>query len=177
MSISLYLKFFYFLTLTLFFWNWENKISFTDKHTCHFCSIHNNLSDTIGTIIPDDYPITNKMLEKHFYIDGQQYSEEFVWFTNDTLNQTLIFELYTDYHRLSITHIFNNDIPNALHKSVLQATETFNKAVKTNSIESRIKSADRINSSYFTSNKKIRLGEIKQKIIKICLTFVNNFIP
>ena len=38
------------------------------------------------------------------------------WFTNDTLNQTLVFELYTDNYRNIIYHFLNSDIPGELIK-------------------------------------------------------------
>ena len=125
------------------------------------------LPDTTQFVIPDDYAITNKMLEKKYYINGKSFSEEFVWFTNDTLNQSLIFELYTDYHRLSVTHILNNDIPEALFEKVLHATESDYKQANKGSITLKIKSADKINSRYFISEKGFQLGDMKQNAIKI----------
>jgi hypothetical protein len=165
MSISLYLKFFYLLTLSLFCWNLDHMISFTDKHTYYSCSTHNNLSDTIRSIIPDDYPVTNKMLEKYFYIDGQQYSEEFVWFTNDTLKQTILFQLYTDYHRLSIFHFLNDNFPKDLIKP-FSAAEIGCEKINRTCIDSNIKFADRINRKFFTSNKGIRLNKSKQEVMR-----------
>jgi len=45
---------------------------------------------------------------------GQTFSYDKAWISNDTLKQTLVFELYTDYHRLVTYHFLDNDIPTDL---------------------------------------------------------------
>lgn len=64
----------------------------------------------------DDYPVTDKMFKgvDHSREGGEISSGEGAWFSNDTLKQTLVFILYTDYHRLVIYHFLNSDIPNGV---------------------------------------------------------------
>jgi len=66
-----------------------------------------SISDTIKRFVVDDYPVTNEMLidktsnnSSYKKQSGQTYSYDKAWFGNDTLKQTLVFELYTDYHRM-----------------------------------------------------------------------------
>lgn len=70
-----------------------------------------SISDTIKRFVVDDYPVTNEMLidktsnnSSYKKQSGQTYSYDKAWFGNDTLKQTLVFELYTDYHRMVIYH-------------------------------------------------------------------------
>lgn len=142
----------------------DNKIH--PGHLKHFY-FHNNvpLSDTVPLLVTDDYLVTDKMLEKKKIINGQTYSEEFVWFTNDTLNQTVIFELYTDYHRLSVIHIFNDKIPGGLFEKLTEASGATYPGGSIDSIENKIKSAEKISSRYFVSLKGIQLGKKKSDVI------------
>ena len=127
----------------------------------------NSIISTDTAITIDDYPITEKMLEKKKYINGNVISEEYVWFTNDTLKQSLLFELYTDYHRLSITHFLNDQIPSALYKKLLPASQIDCDKDNKNCIGFKLRSADRISKKYFTSNKGVQLNKTKQEVINI----------
>lgn len=76
-----------------------------------------SISDTIKRFVVDDYPVTNEMLvdktsnnSSYKKQSGQTYSYDKAWFGNDTLKQTLVFEHYTDYHRMVIYHFYTNDI-------------------------------------------------------------------
>ena len=64
--------------------------------------------DGIPVFTVDDYPVPTKMFVGNYHRreSGVLASEDAAWFSNDTLNQTLIFELYTDFHRLYTYHFF-----------------------------------------------------------------------
>ncbi len=140
-------------------------------------------SNNLTKIIPDDYSVTNEMLvdktsgnSSHKLKSGEIFSLDKVWFTNDTLNQTLVFELYTDYHRLYIYHFYNNDIPKDLIKEMELSVSKgkfeniFDSASfrqKQNYLPGFILSAIKINRSYFTTLKGFNLGDRKAKVINV----------
>lgn len=133
------------------------------------------VSDSIKIFIVDDYSVTNKMLSDKKNKDfpyrikiDQIYSYDKKWFSNDTLNQTIVFELYTDYHRKVIYHFYNKHIPNDLINLMDLHIEGGNLASenqKQNSFNGFIKKSTRINSSFFITNKGFKLGDVKQKAI------------
>jgi hypothetical protein len=135
------------------------------------------IQDTIRRIIVDDYPVKNKMLEDksrsnsgRMIKSGETYSYDQVWFGNDSLKQTLVFELYTDYHRLLTYHFFNNEIPTDLINSMALGTADGNSLTekqKLTDINGFFRQAKKINSSYFTSRKGFNLGDEKQKAVDI----------
>jgi len=138
------------------------------------------LPDSIKTIIIDGYPVTNNMFrELHnanplFKIQsGQIFSIEKAWFTNDTINQTLVFELYTDFHRF-ITYLIRNDIiPDTLISQIQLYSLSNNTYSEVNLDQKKpyfqgfINSSKRINQRYFTSFKGIKLNDDKEKILKL----------
>jgi len=75
-----------------------------------------NQQDSVEIFTVDDYLFNNEMFRENYgqKISGQLESFGKVWFTNDTLNQTLVFELYTDYHRLKTFHFDNKKVPGEL---------------------------------------------------------------
>ena len=79
------------------------------KIFCIILIILCNSIASVAQIIPDDYPVTDEMFKGNFGLInmGEAYSFDKVWFLNEFLNETLIFELYTDYHRLLIYHFKN----------------------------------------------------------------------
>jgi hypothetical protein len=147
------------------------------------------IQDTIGAdtvaadnILADDYPVTNEMFidknpnSSYKIKSGEIFSLDKVWFTNDTLNQTLVFELSTDYHRFYIYHLLNSDIPSDLIKHIqLDVSKSkFDNVFDTATFEQKqsyfrgfIDSAININQSYFTTNKGFKLGVKKEKAISI----------
>lgn len=65
--------------------------------------------DSLRFFTVDDFPVTNRMFRKIYNHNqsfkmksGKIYSLDKAWFTNDTLDQTLVFELYTDFFRTDI---------------------------------------------------------------------------
>lgn len=130
-------------------------------------------SDTIKRLIVDDYPVTNKMLaakpnntSAYKKQSGQTYSYDKVWFGNDILNQTLVFELYTDYHRMVIYDFNNNEIPTDLINRMELHTddgELASRQQKLKDFNGFLKQETEINSTYFISDKGFKLGD-KRKL-------------
>jgi hypothetical protein len=131
--------------------------------------------DTTKKFDVDDYCVTNEMLLKQSehnpffeWRSGKTISHDKAWFANDTIKQTLIFELATDYHRFETYHIFNNDIPTdiinrmGLHED---GGELASNQQKLHDFDGFIKQATKINALYFVSIKGFRLGDRKQKAI------------
>jgi hypothetical protein len=132
-------------------------------------------AQTAGRIIPDNYPVTNDMLKGNYgkKQSGDLISFDKAWYTNDTLGQTLVIELYTDYHRFQLFHFYNNDIP----ESLIDRME-FNFAVSKSSYDTAssqkkqelfpgfLTSGTKIAQRYFTTEKGFRLGDKKDKAIK-----------
>ena len=103
-------------------------------------------------------------------ISGKTQSLDKAWFTNDTLKQTLIFEMYTDGHRLVTYHFLNNEIPTELIDKIELHTsegELATKQQKTNDFKGFLLQSIKIGSKYFTTDKGLKLGDTKQKILKI----------
>ncbi len=141
------------------------------------------ISDTTKRMEVDDYPVTNVMFTDNSSNNSTQkkksgkiYSLDKVWFTNDTLKQTLVFELYTDYHRLYIYHLFNNDIPNSLikHMELYVSKGKFDNIFDSASFKQKktyfsgfINTAIKINNCYFTTKKGFKLGDKKEKAIRV----------
>lgn len=133
------------------------------------------ISDTIKRLIVDDYPVTNEMLadktsnnSSYKKRSGQTYSYDKAWFSNDTLKQTIVFELYTDYHRMVIYHFYNNDIPTDLINRMelyIDGGEIASRKQKLKDFNGFLKQTTKINSSYFITDKSFRLGDTKQKAI------------
>ena len=133
------------------------------------------ISDTIKKIVVDDYPVTNTMLadktsnnSSYKKQSGQTYSYDKAWFSNDTLKQTLVFELYTDYHRMVTYHFYNNDIPKDLIIRMelhIDGGELASEKQKLNDFSGFLKQTTKINSTYFITDKSFRLGDTKQKAI------------
>lgn len=146
-------------------------------------NINQKANDSLIYLIIDDYPITNEMLkdktsDNSTYLKqvGEVYSLEKAWFTNDRLKQTLVFQLYTDYHRMETYHFINTDIP----KSIVEKMELgiaegkfknmFSSATieqKKNSFDGFMNLSEKIDEKYFKTKKGIELGADKSELIKL----------
>jgi hypothetical protein len=112
----------------------------------------------------DDYPVTNDILRKYATTvkDGYQYTSEYVWFSDRRRNQTMVFELYTDFHRLWTYNFFDDEVsPWALKKMEVsipdkQASEY---------IKNVISSANNVDDKYFITSKGFVLGDQIQKAV------------
>jgi hypothetical protein len=126
--------------------------------------------------VVDDYSVTNEMFSNksdnnsnYKKQSGQIISNDKVWFGNDKLKQTLVFELYTDYHRLVTYHFLNNDIPTDLINRMelhIESGELATNKKKQNDFEGFSQQTTTINSSYFITEKGFRLGDLKEKAIE-----------
>lgn len=166
------------LILGLFSYNGktENFISI-DENVLSEVQESVSISDTIKKFVVDDYPVTNEMLgngaDKNSRYEKQSrqlLSYDKVWFGNDTLKQTLVFELYTDYHRLVTYHFLDNDIPTDLINRMelhISGGELASEEQKLKNFDGFLKHTEKINSLYFVTNKGFRLGSIKHKAIEV----------
>ena len=123
----------------------------------------------------DDYPVTNEMLADTSRKDltiriGDTFSHDRIWFGNKNLNQTLVFELYTDYHRLITYHFYSDDVPSELIKDMPfwdESGEYVSDKQILKDFHGFIEQAKGIKSVYFKSKKGFRLGDMKQNAIDI----------
>ena len=125
-------------------------------------------------IIPDDYSVPDSLIKDLIEekSDLDLFRLDRVWFKNDSLNQVLIFELYTDYYRMS-TYNFNKDflfdyflINHNPHRKI--------KTDKFKNTENKIKFYERfysnskdINQSFFKTNNGLSLNQNKDEILNI----------
>jgi hypothetical protein len=172
-----------------------NSCSYVDKKQNSFAEtsnqndtlrknqINQKANDSLIYLIVDDYPVTNEMLKdktsnSSTYLKqvGEVYSLEKVWFTNERLKQTLVFQLYTDYHRMVTYHFMNTDIPKSIvEKMELNIAEgkfknMFSSATieqKKNSFDGFINLSEKIDEKYFKTQKGIKLGADKTDLIKL----------
>lgn len=136
-----------------------------------------SISDTIKKFEVDDFPVTNKMMadktinnSSYKKQSGQLFSYDKAWFKNDSLNQTLVFELYTDYFRMVTYAFYNDDIPTDLINRMelnLDGGELASLQQKLKDFNGFLKQATKINSAYFISDKGFKLGDLKKKAIDI----------
>jgi hypothetical protein len=124
---------------------------------------------------PDDYSVTKGMLEKfHSNISIKDiYSYDKAWFINKELNEILIFELYTDYHRLAIYHCTTDflfsDLINLtkIHRKINPDTIVMADEIsKMQSFQKLFSNAVEIDKSYFKTNQGISLGICKNDAIR-----------
>lgn len=123
---------------------------------------------TFPTITRDIFPVTNDMFgyggpsSSYERQSGNVFSNDQVWFRNDTLSQTLIVGLYTDNYKPVFYNFINNDIPLEL----IQRLELHQKngqfadnSSKVKSIKGFINQSKQISQKYFTTSKGFKLGE------------------
>ncbi|HVU53947.1 MAG TPA: hypothetical protein VHD83_02790 [Puia sp.] len=132
----------------------------------------------IKKFIPDDFPVTNKMFEWEMRGNGRHYGErrsrnietgDQAWFTNDSLHQTLVYDLYTDYFRMGAFLFDNNNIPKGLVNLMELNTSDGGLASnkdKEKALKGLIRQSTKVKSKYFTSGYGIHLGSAKEAIIK-----------
>ncbi len=128
--------------------------------------------DSLNMFSVDDYPITNDMFIGNYdkIVSGDLLVYDQVWFSNDILEQTLIFELYTDYHRIATYHFLNTDTPKDLIRQLSFQDNKGNSVTELqikNDFIGFLNQAIKIDKEYFISNKKFQFGDNKEKAIKI----------
>ena len=124
--------------------------------------------DSIPRFAVDDYPVPNEMIRKQsgeyhlFKIkSGKTYSIEKSWFKNDSIDETLVIELATDYHRFFIYHFNNQNIPPELVLNIGFHTDNGELAKPKdiiNDFQGFIDLSKVINSKFFKSEKGIKIG-------------------
>jgi hypothetical protein len=140
-------------------------------------------NDSLRFLTVDDFPVTDKMFRNlydhnNFFEmrSGKIISMDKAWFTNDTLEQTLVFELYTDFFRMD-TYLFkNSDIPPGIIKRMelyvtKDSCETCFDLVdykqKAPFFKGFIKKSKRISKKFFISNKGFKISDLKENTLKI----------
>ena len=165
------------LTLGLFSCNGKTESSATkNENVLSDTQEVISIPDTIKKFVVDDYPVTDEMLadktssnSSYKKQSGQTFSYDKAWFSNNTLKQTLVFELYTDYHRLVTYHFLDNDIPTDLINRMelhIDGGELASDKQKLKDFSGFLKQTTKINSSYFITDKGFRLGDTKQKAVE-----------
>ncbi len=132
----------------------------------------NFIGDSVPTFVVDDYPVTDSMfkLSKDVLMAAGLRNVDRIWYSNDSLKETLIFEIYTDYFRMNTFHFNNNDIPADLLKRMVLYDESGNYATEENKakgILSLQKLATPISPKYFITNKGLVLEDNKKKTVDI----------
>jgi hypothetical protein len=124
-----------------------------------------NIPSSIKSFDVDFFPVTNEMFKKYAtkIKDGYQFTDEYVWFSNKATNQTLVFELYTDFHRLW-AYNFLNDKVSTLLLTRMEVITPEKQSPKY--ISDLISSANEIDLRYFTTDKGFRLGDNMEKAIQ-----------
>jgi hypothetical protein len=127
------------------------------------------------TFTVDDFPLTDRMLTAH-YCDtctlksGGLCSIEKVWFTNKTLRQTLVYQLYTDDFHQDIFLFSNDDIPAAImdHMELYDSTDNYaSHQLRAKYFRGLLRFATLIARKYFVSDKGFALGDSLSKAINI----------
>lgn len=140
-------------------------------HAFFVCEVYGQ-SLVAGKIVPDDYPVSNDMLKEgdKTIKSGEVISHDKTWFTNDTLKQTLVFEIYTDYHRLCIFNFYNNNIPTSLIDNMelhISTGQLASQQQKQKYFEGFLNVSRKIKKSYFITYKGFKLGDRKDKALQI----------
>jgi hypothetical protein len=128
-------------------------------------------SQTAEKITPDDFPVTDLMLHEHGKKEsGTLLSFDKAWFGNSALKQTLVFELYTDYHRFVTCLFNNNDIPPDLVERMelnVQGGKLAEHEERTKYFNGFIPQAKQVSADYFVSDKGFKSGSKKEKALHI----------
>jgi hypothetical protein len=119
--------------------------------------------------IGDGYHVPKEMLKNssHSIESKDLVSYDKSWLSNDSLGETLVFDVYTDYYTLNSFHFLNEEMPPALLEKMelhLKSGEIATTEQKNISIGGLISKATKINSSFFVTQKGLKLGDAKQKI-------------
>jgi hypothetical protein len=134
------------------------------------------VTDTIKKFVVDDLPVTDKMFGRDIHTNGREMksgsirSYDKVWFTNDSLGETLVYELYTDDFRMEIFLFLNNNIPKGLIKRMELHTaegQLADDKLKATCFKGFIRLSRKINPKFFITDKGLKLGSIKEDVIKV----------
>lgn len=136
-----------------------------------------NVTDSFKTFRTDNYRISNEMINKHYseykllrIKVGNTYSIEKCWFRNDSLDQTLVIQLATDYHRYIIFHFDNKNVPTDLINKIEFHTANGELASMANAIRDFGGFMDKsypISAAFFESEKGVEIGMSLNQAIKM----------
>lgn len=139
----------------------------TDKPDGHYAKTSPVVVGTMYSTL-DDYPVTDSML-RYSTIEINGITSSGNWFVDATLSETLVFNLYTDYHRMYTYHFLNSeDVPQEIKKELpieYEDTVRQDKEINTH-IHDFIGAARKIDKRYFTSIKGRKLGDTKEKVLQ-----------
>jgi hypothetical protein len=133
-------------------------------------------ADSIKKFTIDNYPVPDEMFGRDVKQDGREiwsaeiYSSDKIWFSNASLKQALVFEIYTDNFRNIMFNFYTNDTPKALIQFMelhREGGELASNTQKIKNFKGLLKAATGIDKKYFTSIKGLELGDEKNKILKI----------
>lgn len=123
-----------------------------------------------GIIPYDSYDIPKPMLEKVNTIRTKNISvDRTVWFTNDTLRETLVYEIFRKDRKLFIYHFMNKFLPEAMLNQMVffdTAAQTYaTLEQKQAAIPELVKQAQRLPASFFSTSRNLHMGDALQKVI------------
>lgn len=153
------------------------KIDSTTNNNVSVSIIDENVSskeiieyDSFFTV--DDFPITNAELKgKYLSIrSGNTLSHDIAWFINDSIHQSIVIQLATDYFHYEIYYFDAQNISDEIIDRIGLHTKdgeiaSFNQKKK--DFNGFLKQAARLDTSYFISNNGIKLGDAKNKAIEL----------
>lgn len=146
----------------------------TDEPDAHYAKTSPVVVGTMDSTL-DDYPVTDSML-RYSLIERNGIPEEIngisssgYWFVDETKSETLVFDLFTDYHRMYTYHFLNSeDMPQEIKGALfIEVEDTVRQDKEINAhIHDFIGAAKKIDKRYFTSIKGRRLGDTKEKVLQ-----------
>lgn len=121
-------------------------------------------------LVADDFPVTNTMLDdnKGKVINNKVDTGNEAWFTNQKLEETLMFELHHAHYRKTIYDFYTASVPDAFLKEMRLYTakgDTLNVKQEAKYLPVLVKAATVIEPSYFTSLKELKLGASKEQAL------------
>lgn len=143
----------------------ENEKLINEKST-------NNNFDSLKTFVVDDFQISEETIRKEPIKTESNNLQAFdqVWFKNKNSNQILIYNLYTDFHKINILLFdvknINDSILNHIHFNRKNG-DLASLVEKKEALNSFIEKAKKIDASFFESNNKIKIGISKQFALSI----------
>ncbi len=134
--------------------------------------------DTFKRIDPDIYCIDENDVIKtgkqrnYNIVSNRLTSFDNAWFTNDSLDQSIVMGLYTDGFRTHYIHFYNHSLPDNEIRHLIFHSSNESQALPSlkkqkSSLTGFIKAAKRIPPRYFTSKNGIELGCQKSALIAL----------
>ncbi len=129
--------------------------------------------ELVKPFFADNYPVTDKMLGNPTadrpVTTAHLRSENTAWFTNDSLQQTLMFILFSDNSRIVTACFDQNNVPGEVFSKRDFSDNNNYPASKEDRLlyyREFFSSAKKIDTKYFISNMGFKIGDSKEKAIK-----------